>query len=219
MNKSLSYQVRSPLEQGAGQSYPALLCMHGIGSDERSILSVVNGVESASYVFGIRGHLLQPPGLAYFTIEGYGKPHRHSFDEAVVRLCATIHDIVNKYPIDPNRVFLAGFSQGAILAMTLGLLPGSRIRGLAALSGYIPGFVTDDYAPQSLHGMSVFIAHGTADPVFPVQWADRNADVFRSGGADVTQCVQDHGHCVSEETRTDLIRWYEIQVGEVGEHQ
>ena len=102
--------------------------------------------------------------------------------------------------------------------MTLGLLLGSRIRGLAALSGYVPGFVTDDYSPQSLHGMSAFIAHGTADPVFPVQWADRNADVFHSGGADVTQCVQDHGHCVSEETRTDLIRWYEIQMGEAGEH-
>ena len=218
MNKPHSYQVRSPLGQGAGQSYPALLCMHGMGSDERSILSVVDGMESASYFFGIRGHLLQPPGFAYFAIEGYGKPHRHSFDEAVARLCATIYDIVNKYPIDPNRVFLAGFSQGAILAMTLGLMLGSRIRGLAALSGYIPGFVTDDYSPQSLHGMSVFIAHGTTDPVFPVQWADRNADVFRSGGADVTQCVYDHGHCVSEETRTDLIRWYEIQMGEAGEH-
>ncbi len=218
MNKSLSYKMRSPLEQGVGQSYPALLCMHGMGSDERSILSVVDGMEATSYVFGLRGYLLQSSGFSYFTIQGYGKPHRQTFDDAVARVNATIHDIANKYPIDLNRVFLAGFSQGAILAMTLGLQLGGRIRGLAALSGYVPGFVTDEFVPQPLHGMSVFIAHGTADAVFPVQWADRSIDVFRSGGADVTKRLYDHGHCVSQETREDLIHWYEIQVGKEGKH-
>ena len=41
-----------------------------------------------------------------------------------------------------------GFSQGAILSMTLGLKLGNRIKGIIALSGYIPAFVKEEYDIQ-----------------------------------------------------------------------
>ena len=38
------------------------------------------------FVFSIRGPFKQPPGYAFFTIQGYGNPHREAFDEAVNKL-------------------------------------------------------------------------------------------------------------------------------------
>ncbi|WKB37321.1 esterase [Terrilactibacillus sp. S3-3] len=140
-------------------------------------------------------------------MQGFGKPHREVFDEGVGRLTSFIDYACESYPIDPKRLYLAGFSQGAILAMTLGLSLGKRIRGIAALSGYIPDFVRDTYDIKPVAHLSAFISHGDMDNILPYEWGRANVKFFKELGASVTFHTYHAGHTVSSKNLQDFQQW------------
>lgn len=207
MNAPMIYELRRPEQLDPEKRYPALFLMHGIGSNEQNMLQMVKGLEDKFFIFSIRGHLPQPPGYAYFTIQGYGKPHREVFDEGISRLTSFIDYALEKYPVDASRLFLLGFSQGAILSMTLGLTLGDRIKGIVALSGYIPAFVKEEYTIKPVEDLSLFISHGEMDQVLPFEWGVANHEYFRGLGAEVTFNTYQEGHTVSLKNHQDFINW------------
>ena len=69
-----------------------------------------------------------------------------------------------------NRIYVLGFSQGAVLAQSLALTMGNAIRGVVALSGYVPDFVKMEYSEQPVDHLNVFISHGEYDYIIPPQW-------------------------------------------------
>ncbi|WP_026567419.1 alpha/beta hydrolase [Bacillus sp. UNC41MFS5] len=207
MNSPMIYELRRPTQTEPGKTYPALFLMHGIGSNEQNMLSLVNGLEDRFYIFSIRGHIPQPPGYSFFTIQGYGKPHREVFDEGIRKLTSFIDYACKEYPLDESQLFLLGFSQGAILSMTLGLTLGSRIKGIIALSGYIPAFVKEEYEIHSVDNLSLFISHGEMDQVLPFDWGLANNEYFSGLGANVTFKTYQEGHTISLDNHRDFMNW------------
>ncbi|WP_246040173.1 alpha/beta hydrolase [Ectobacillus funiculus] len=207
VNSPMIYELRRPKRVEPDKIYPALFVMHGIGSHEQNMLPLVNGLEEQFYIFSIRGHLKQPPGFAYFTIQGYGKPHREVFDDAIHKLSRFIDYASEQYPLDLSQLYLFGFSQGAILSMTLGLTLGDRIKGIIALSGYIPAFVKDEYNIKSVKQMSLFISHGVMDQVLPYEWGVANYEYFQELGVTVTFKTYQEGHTVSLQNHHDYMKW------------
>ena len=169
MESPLVYELRKPKHIDPNQIYPALFLMHGIGSNEKNMLHLVSGLEDKCYIFSIRGPISHPSGFAFFTIEGYGKPHLDVFDVAIQRLTGFLDYAARQYPIDQKQLYLLGFSQGAILSMSLGLVLGSRIKGIVALSGYIPKFLREQ-EDTDVSGLEAFISHGELDQVLPYEW-------------------------------------------------
>lgn len=201
------YELRRPKQLDPAKKYPAIFVMHGIGSNERNMLSLVKELEEQFFIFCIRGHLEHSPGFAYFTIQGYGKPNRDVFDESISKLTGFIDYASKEYPLDLKQFYLLGFSQGAILSMTLGLTLGERIKGIIALSGYIPSFVKEEYDIKSINHMSVFISHGEMDQVLPYEWGLANTEYFLALGASVTFKTYQVGHTVSLDNYRDYLKW------------
>jgi phospholipase/carboxylesterase len=75
--------------------------------------------------------------------------------------------------VPPERVVLAGFSQGGAIALQTGLRHRDRLAGIVALSTYLP---LEDSLDREASGANkatpIFMAHGTQDPVIPVQLAE-----------------------------------------------
>ncbi|MFZ7945862.1 alpha/beta hydrolase [Neobacillus sp. 19] len=207
METEMIYELRRPENIIPGKKYPALFVMHGIGSNEQNMLSLVNGLEDFFFIFSVRGHLSQGPGFAYFTIQGYGKPHREIFDVGINKLADFIDYASVNYPIDPEQSYLMGFSQGAIVSMTLGLTLGNKIKGIVALSGYIPQFVKEEYLVNPGKHLSVFISHGEYDQVLPYEWGKENVEYFTKLGVPVTFKSYPEGHTVSEKNLQDFQSW------------
>ncbi|MFC4558319.1 alpha/beta hydrolase [Virgibacillus kekensis] len=207
MNSPMEYVLRKPAEEESQKTYPVIFAMHGMGSNEQDMLSLLSGLEDHFYIFSIRGPLQQPPGFAFFTIEGFGKPHRDTFDTVIGKLTDFIDYAVDEYPIDRSRVYLLGFSQGAILAKSIGLKLGEKIRGIAALSGYIPEFVKDENSSASVKQTSLFISHGQMDPVLPFEWGLASNKYFSNLGAQVTFKEYQVAHGVSEQNYHDVREW------------
>lgn len=206
MEAPMIYEIRLPKNVVPGQKYPALFVMHGIGSNEKNMLSLVDGLDDF-YIFSVRGHLTQGPGYAYFTIQGYGKPHREVFDEGIEKLSTFIDYASDKYPINSKQQYLMGFSQGAIVSMTLALKLGNKIKGVVALSGYIPQFVKEEYMINRGENLAVFVSHGEYDQILPYEWGKENVDTFTKLGVPVTFTSYPEGHTVSLQNLHDFQVW------------
>eukprot|EP00775_Hariotina_reticulata_P009867 gene9867-10025_t len=82
-------------------------------------------------------------------------------------ITAAVQRVLRTYSVDPSRIALVGFSDGATYALTLGLPLGRVFNHIIAFS---PG----DMAPPSVSGRpQVFVSHGVNDDVLAIDKASR----------------------------------------------
>jgi phospholipase/carboxylesterase len=101
--------------------------------------------------------------------------------------------------LDSSSVDVIGFSQGAALSFTLGLLYPERFRKIAILAGFSPEGVEQYLVPGLFLKKNVFLAHGTQDDKVPISMARRTIKLLEDAGANVTYCESEVGHKLSAE--------------------
>src|SRR3954466_13798013 len=85
----------------------------------------------------------------------------------VERVDAALETVFARFRVDPSRVALSGFSDGASYALSLGVGNGDLVTHIVAFS---PGFL----APTAQRGRPrLFITHGTQDHVLPIERCSR----------------------------------------------
>ena len=107
-----------------------------------------------------------------------------------------------------ERVLLAGFSQGGAVALQTGLRYPRRLGGIMALSTYLPlakSFA--DEATAENRRTPIFMAHGTEDPVIPLEMAARSRDILVQHGYDVEWRDYPMPHSVCLEEIQDVSAW------------
>ncbi len=163
---------------------PLLVLLHGAGGRATDIANpFVEGAEANGIV------LLAPDsrGRTWDVIVGaYGRDVAF-IDEALRETFARVR-------VDPERVAVGGFSDGASYALSLGLNNGALFRHVLAFS---PGFA----APTRHEGRPrVFVSHGIHDRVLPIDPCSRRlVPMLRGAGHDVDYREFDGGHVVPPE--------------------
>lgn len=202
-----TYDIHMPSRLVEGKKYATIFTLHGKGSNERNMFGLVAPLAEELIIIGIRGNLPLGAGYQYYELKSLGNPIREMFDQAIHHLEAFLHYATDKYPVDPDRRYLLGFSQGAILSMSLALTMGTQLKGIVALNGYIPGFVKTDYALRSIKDVSIFASHGEFDSVFPVQIGHETAAYLREHTERLTFNLYPTDHGVSEDNQLDVLNW------------
>jgi phospholipase/carboxylesterase len=102
--------------------------------------------------------------------------------------------------VSADRVVLAGFSQGGAIALQAGLRHREKLAGIIALSTYLPLQESlDAEASPGNNATPIFMAHGTQDPVIPVQLADASRKALDERGYKVDWQVWPMPHAVCAE--------------------
>lgn len=127
---------------------------------------------------------------------------RDDFGPDVEYLNRVLEHVFARVPVDPKRLAIGGFSDGASYAISLGLANGDVFPATVAFS---PGFVIG--APQ--HGKPRFyISHGTADQILPIDRCSRViVPSLRARGYDVTFREFEGRHEVPPTIATDGCNW------------
>jgi phospholipase/carboxylesterase len=139
-----------------------------------------------------------------------GKPDRESFLAGLADLREFVKALPAAYGIDPARLFVMGFSQGAILGSALAMETPDTVRGIVMHSGYVPqalGNAGFGITAGGLAGKPFFVAHGKYDDVLPVGFARDSHEYLQQAGADVVYQEYPIGHSISEESLYDLSEW------------
>lgn len=110
--------------------------------------------------------------------------------------------------IAPDRMLLAGFSQGGAVALAAGLRRREPLAGLIALSAYLPAaeLAIQAVTPQA-SGQPVFMAHGLQDPVVPHAAGVHSAALLRELDFTVDWHSYAMAHAVCGEEIRDLGDW------------
>ena len=111
--------------------------------------------------------------------------------------------------VPPQRVLLAGFSQGGAITLAVGLTRSQPLAGLIALSTYLP--MTAQQAQASMAGQAatqpLFMAHGVFDPVVPPAAGEASANTMQALGFAVQWRRYPMQHSVCAEEITQLGDW------------
>ncbi len=110
--------------------------------------------------------------------------------------------------IPTEKILLAGFSQGGVIILHTGLRYPEPLAGLMALSTYLalPDKLETEAHPANLT-IPIFMAHGTMDPVIPIQQGKNSADQLKQTGYAVSWHEYPMQHAVSLEEIEDIGQW------------
>jgi phospholipase/carboxylesterase len=163
----------------------ALVLFHGRGADERDLYPVLDALDPERRLLGItpRGPLSLPPGGAHwYRLGGIPTPDPGTFFPSFEAAGALLDGL--SVPIE--RVVIGGFSQGAVMSWALGLGAGRpRPAGIVALSGFMPEVEGFELDLSDLEGYPIAVAHGSLDPVIPVEFGRAAAERVRTAGCDL----------------------------------
>ncbi len=201
--------------QSEARNQPLVIFLHGFGSNEEDLFGIKDALPSKWTYLSARAPLPVPPnGYRWFTkTPGDGDYDGETAD--LQRSAKLIEDFVGKatakYHTQSDRVFLVGFSQGAIMSYEVGLRQPKLVRGIAALSGSVLPVLKAELKPSAALGqLAIFIGHGTLDQALPYTSATRANEVLTGLGLK----PEFHGypgmpHTVSEAEVQDLKAWLE----------
>ena len=203
MKSPFIYLHKAPAIEG--EKLPAIFLLHGLGSDEKDLLQLVDSFSSQCHIFSLQGPIKHRPGFAFYTFEEEGKPERAIFDKVLKATESFIYEAIEEYDLDEKQIYVVGFNQGAAVAQSLAMVMGNAIRGTASLSGYLPEFAALEYSKKTMDESKIFISHGEYDFDFPFTWAEHAVRFFNDYGTNVTFKSYPVGHGVSEQNLQDLI--------------
>jgi phospholipase/carboxylesterase len=110
--------------------------------------------------------------------------------------------------VAPENIFLAGFSQGGVIALQTGLRHAERLGGILALSTYLPLAETlADEASECAKDIPIFMAHGHSDQVIPYGTGKVSAEKLSAQGYPLEWHEYAMAHSVCMEEVQDIADW------------
>jgi phospholipase/carboxylesterase len=182
-----------PRREAATQPLPLVLSLHGAGGDAQAGLYPLHSLADQA------GFLLLSVASAGPTWDAV----MGTFGRDVARIEEALTWTFDRYAVDPDHLAATGFSDGASYALSLGLANGDLFRQVMAFS---PGFVARTPASGQPR---VFISHGTADAVLPIDSCSRRiVPSLRRTGYEVTYEEFEGPHTVPPSIAALAVSWF-----------
>ncbi len=195
----MSDELLPTVEVGGGdQARYSVIWMHGLGADGHDFEPIVPELRlptdlAVRFIFPhapvrpvtLNGGMAMRAWYDIVTLGG-GAPQDA---EGIAASAAQIHQLIEREGergVPPERLVLAGFSQGGAIALHTGLRYPQRLAGIMGLSTYLPladRFVAERHEANA--ETPVFLAHGQMDPVLDI-----------SLGRNSQQTLEQHGYRV-----------------------
>ena len=212
----LTHVIAHPgVTEGGTEPLPTVIALHGHGAHGQDLIGL------APHLAGGRALWICPQ--AEFAVEpgyyGYtwfrrdpssGQRAAEEPARTIEVVRAFIDEAYARYPVDPARVVLLGFSQGGTLAYRIALGDPKRFVGLAALS---TGLAADQAeALRGIEGIGelpVLVQHGLEDPMISIDRARETLEHLKVLGVTPEYREYPMGHAIGQDSAADLSRWLE----------
>lgn len=207
----------APPKRSVGRGAPLLLLLHGFGANEDDLFSLAPYVDGRFLVISPRAPVpLSPVSHAWFNLgfstEGIVLDPRE-VDQAREALRRFIGEVVAGYGVDPTAVYLLGFSQGAMIGLSLALLYPELVAGVVAISGRaLPETIAMIPDRTRLAGLPILLSHGTTDVVLPIHHGRETRRLLLELPVELTYREYPIGHEISYDLLQDVNAWLTQQL-------
>lgn len=196
----------------------SVIWLHGLGADGHDFEPIVPELRIPEtlplrFVFPhapvrpvtVNGGMAMRAWYDILSLDAVGRADAEGVRESTALLEALVDSEIERGMM-PGKIVIAGFSQGGAIAINAALHSNRRLAGLMALSTYVPlpGEVAASGGDRSL---PVFMAHGSRDPLLPLQWGRASADELIELGYVVEWHDYPMAHGVCPDEIDDIRGW------------
>ena len=196
----------------------SVIWLHGLGADGHDFEPVVPELRLPAdlplrFVFPhaptrpvtINGGMVMRAWYDIVTLDAEGRADAEGVRASTAILESLIAREIER-GVAPGKIVIAGFSMGGAIAINTALHTAHRLAGLMALSTYLPlpGEIETSTGSRDL---PVFMAHGSFDPMLPMQWGQMSATRLEETGFDVEWHEYPMAHAVCPQEIGDIREW------------
>lgn len=204
--RPLPIRTFAPIGYEPRYPYPLIVFLHGNGGNEEQILRLAPRVSRRNFVsIGLRGPVCLGPNKKGALGFSWGDAsHLPAIEDYLLQ---AIQQTRLHYHIHSERIFLAGFAEGATLAYRMGLLFPERLGGVIALNGHMPREERPLLRLPDVRSLQVFIGHGIANSVVPLSMANADHRLLYAAGVDIEMHTYATNHRLHKDMLRDMNRW------------
>ncbi len=212
---TLKHVAREPMSGSPrdGGKPPLLVLLHGVRSNEQDLLGLTPMLDPRFFVVSAQAPIqMGPSAYGWYHVEfrpdGSFVINDEEADRSRGLVLKFLPELKERYPVDPDRVFLMGFSQGCIMSLGAALAQPKAVAGVVGMSGRLLPSTLAHQAPESeLRGLPVYVVHGTRDQVIGIQYGREIRDTLGKLPVDLTYREYDMAHNVTRESIADISQW------------
>lgn len=183
-----------PATYQAVRSAPLVVLLHGAGEDARDGLALLRQQADAT---GLILLALSSRGPTWDLILRRGR-----YGPDVAAIDGALESTFSRYAVDPARVAVGGYSDGASYALSLGIANGDLFTHVL---GFSPGFMA---STAEVGSPRIFVSHGIRDGWLPIERCSRRiVPQLEHAGYDVTYREFEGGHVVPPEIGREAADW------------
>ncbi|NTU57417.1 MAG: phospholipase [Chlorobiaceae bacterium] len=207
----LDYTVRPDEET------PLLVMLHGYGSNEKDLISLAPGLDNRLRTISVRAPLMMGDDMyGWFPIEftPYGiTVDREAAGRALDQLTGFLRNLIARYRPPGGKVFLMGFSQGAVMNYLTAFKAPELLHGVIALSGQLPDTQPEEcMMPLGLENLPFLVVHGLYDDVLPVGKGRSAAQWLKENLSDITYREYPMAHQINDEALDLVAGWLKERI-------
>lgn len=181
-----------------------IVLLHGTGSNENEFLQIGEVIDSSSSILSIRGNVNENGMNRFFERYGMGLYNIESYEDETENLYETIVNASKEYGFNLEDVTIAGFSNGANIA--LGLIqdyPGF-VNNYILLS---PDYINKEKGFNDLSNLNIFISTAKDDPYINNLNVENMISQMNEHGANLNIYVG-KGHQITYQILEEATKWY-----------
>ena len=209
--KAFIFHHEKKFPKVSSEKSPVLILLHGLGSNEKDLFSFAEHLDKRLMVIAPRAPItLAENKYSWYALERTSidsfRYDSANLKEVSKQLVLFIDQVIATYPVDADRIYIGGFSQGAILTLGTALSAQDKVAGVLCLSGELyPEFA--EHTPAKGQELKLFISHGRQDPVLKYDRMELAAADLKRKGFDVNFHSYNSSHTISQENFRDLRAW------------
>lgn len=194
----LGYEPRYP--------YPLLVFFHGQGGNEEQILRLAPRLSRRNFIcIGLRGPVCL--GNRSNGQKAYSWGDESTYGLVEDYLIRAVEQTRLRYHIHSERIYLAGYAEGAAMAYRLGLTFPEKLGGVISLNGCMPRRDRPLLRLPEVRSLRVFIGHGIANTLVPVSMAFEDCRLLYSAGLGLEMHTYPTNQKLHPDMLRDLNRW------------
>lgn len=201
-----------PPRQKATKKAPTLILLHGVGSNERDLTTLAETLDPRFAIYSLRAPLtIGQNQFSWFHVSftNQGPIHDRSQAESSRLLLKKFLENLGKNPeVDSSQIFLLGFSQGAIMSLSLALTEPALVKGIIPIAGRTLQEISAQAKERSFAAKpKVLLLHGLEDKRLPIFHGVASEAVLKEAKFDYQFRTYKAGHEITAAMIEDIQTW------------
>jgi predicted peptidase len=199
----LDYLCHIPAEAESNphKKFPMIFFLHGAGERGSDINLILK--------HGIPKEVEKADDFPFITVCPQC-PENITWAEQLDELNALYQLVIEKYPVDVDRVYLTGMSMGGFGTFAFAAKYPQYFAAIAPICGGSPWLIAEERV-EPLFKLPAWVFHGAKDPLVPLAYSEKMVALLRAGGAEVKFTVYpeaDHDAWTETYANPKLYEWF-----------